>query len=170
MFFEVLSAINDPNQQATTSQLEHITQLVQKLANSQGVNPNQMQSMMTVLGSVLQPVLKQKQSQLGAGQLASMLGRTNDASVLTSIISPRQQQQLAEAVAQKTGMQASVAQTMLPQLLPIVMSLFNMGAPIPGSVGGTNSLLSAFLDGNRANNTDLGNVIRFAGRFLNVPN
>lgn len=170
MFFEVLSAINDPNQQATISQLEHITQSMQKLASSHGVNPHQMQSMMTVLGRVLQPALKQKQSQLGAGQLASMLGRTNDASVLTSIISPQMQQQLAETVAQRTGMQASVAQTMLPQLLPMVMSLFNMGAPTPDSVGGTNSLLSTFLDGKRDNNTDLGNVIRFAGRFLNTPN
>ena len=170
MFFEVLSAINDPNQQANISQLDQVTKSVQKLANSQGVNPSQMQLMMTVLGGALQPILKQKQSQLGAGQLASMLGRASDASVLTSIISPQLQQQLAQTVAQKTGMQASIAQAMLPQLLPIVMSLFNMGSPTPGSVGGTNSLLSTFLDSNRASNTDLGNVMKFAGRFLNTPN
>ena len=170
MFFEVLSAINDPNQQASIGQLEQVTKSVQQLAGSQGVNSNQMQSMMTVLGSALQPILKQKQSQLGAGQLASMLGRINDPSVLTSIISPQIQQQLVQAVAQKTGMQASIAQTMLPQLLPVVMNLLNMGAPTPGSVGGTNSLLSTFLEGNRASNTDLGNVMKFAGRFLNAPN
>ena len=170
MFFEVLSAINDPNQQATVSQLQQITQSVQTLASRQGVNPSQMQSMMTVLGSVLQPVLKQKQAQLGAGQLASMLGRINDVSGLASVISLQQQQQLAEAVANKTGMQASVARAMLPQLLPLVINLFNMGAPTPGSVGGTNSLLSTFLDSNRTSNTDLGNVMRFANRFLSPPN
>ena len=169
MFFEVLSAINDPNQQANISQLEQITTSVQRLAISQGVNPHQMQSMMTVLGGALQPILQQKQSQFGAGQLASMLGRTDDVSVLTSIISPQLQEQLAYTVAQKTGMQASTAQAMFPQLLPIVMKLFNMGAPTPGSIGGTNSLLSVFLDSNRGNNTDLGNVMKFAGRFLNTP-
>ncbi|ESA36445.1 hypothetical protein N836_00795 [Leptolyngbya sp. Heron Island J] len=170
MFFEVLSAINDPNQQASISQLEHITQSIEKVASSQGFNPHQMQLMMTILGGVLQPVLKQKQAQLGAGQLASMLGRSNDVSMLTAIISPQQQQQLAAAVANKTGMQAAVAQAMIPQLLPLVISLFNMGAPTPGSVGGTNSLLSTFLDSNRTSNTDLGNVMRFANRFLSPPN
>lgn len=170
MFFEVLSAINNPNQQANIGQLTQVTNSMQKLASSQGVNPNQMQSMMTVLGGALQPVLQQKQSQMGAGKLASMLGRSNDASVLTSIISPQIQQQLAQTVAQKTGMQASIAQAMLPQLLPVVMSLFNMGAPTPGSVGGTNSLLNAFVNTSRSNNSDLGNVMKFAGRFLNAPN
>ncbi|MEM9265325.1 MAG: DUF937 domain-containing protein [Cyanobacteria bacterium P01_F01_bin.13] len=170
MFFEVLSAINDPNKQASIGQLEQITNSVQQLAGSQGVNPSQMQSMMTVLGGALQPVLKQKQSQLGVGQLASMLGRTNEPSVLQSILSPEIQQQLVQMVSQKTGMQASVAQAILPKLLPMVMGLFNMGASEPGSVGSTNSLLSAFLDSNRANNSDLGNVMKFAGRFLNVPN
>lgn len=170
MFFEVLSAINNPNQQANVGQLDQVTRSVQKLANSQGVNSQQMQSMMTVLGSVLQPVLKQKQSQLGGGQLASMLGQSGDTSALSSIISSQMQQQLAQTVAKKTGMQASVAQAMLPQLLPVVMNLFNMGAPTPGSVGGTNSLLRAFLDDSRASNTDLGNVVKFANRFLNTPN
>ena len=170
MFFDVLSAINEPNQQATVSQLQQITQSVQTLASSQGINPSQLQSMMTVLGGALQPVLKQKQAQLGAGQLASMLGRISETSELASVISPQQQQQLAEAVANKTGMQASVAQTMLPQLLPLVINLFNMGAPTSGSVGRTNSLLSTFLDGNQTRNTDLGNVMKFAHRFLNSPN
>lgn len=170
MFFEVLSAINSPNQQANISQLEQVTQSVQQLASRQGVNSNQMQSMMTALGSALQPVLKQKQSQLGTGQLASMLGRTHDASVLQSIISPQLQQQLAQTIAQKTGMQASIAQVTLPQLLPMVIKLFNMGAPTPDSVGETNTLLDTFLDRHHSGNTDLGNVIKFAGRFLNTSN
>ena len=168
MFFEVLSAINNPNQQASVSQLKHITQSAQTIATSQGINPNQMQLIMTVLGSALQPILQQKQSQLGAGQLASVLDCAGDPSALTSIISPPQQQQLAQTVVQKTGMQPSVAQTLVPQLLPIVMHLFNMGAPTPGSVGGTNSLLSTFLDDKQPHNTDLGNVMKFAGRFLNA--
>lgn len=169
MFFEVLSAINDPNQQASIGQLEQVTKSVQQLAGSKGVNSNQMQSMMTILGGALQPILKQKQSQLGIGQLASMLGSTDGSSALASIMSPQIQQQLVQSVVQKTGMQASVAQAILPQLLPLVMKLFNMGSPTPKSVGGTNSLLTTFLTDNRTGNTDLGNVMKFAGRFLNAP-
>ena len=170
MFFEVLNAINDPNQQASTGQLEQIIKSIQQLASSQGVNPNQMQLMMTVLGSALNPVLKQKQSQLGAGQLISMLGRSHEESILTSIVPPQLQQQLSQTVAQKTGMKTSTAQSMLPQLLPIVMKLFNMGSPTSSHVGGENSLVSTFLNGKRANHTDLGEVMKFAERFLSANN
>ncbi|NEQ52904.1 MAG: DUF937 domain-containing protein [Leptolyngbya sp. SIO3F4] len=170
MFFEVLSAINDPNQQASVGQLEQVTKSVQQLASGNGINSNQMQSMMTILGAALQPILIQKQSQLGAGELVSMLGRSNDSSVLTSIISPQIQQQLIQTITQKTGIQSSIAQVILPKLLPVVIDLFNMGSPTSGSVGSTNPLLSAFLDSNHAKNTDLGNVVEFAGRFLNTPN
>ena len=169
MFFEVLSAINNPNQQASIGQLQQITQSAQTIASSHGINPNQMQLMMTILGNALQPILKQKQVQLGARQLASIVSRASDASVLASIIPLQQQQQLTQTVAQKIGMPAAVAQTLLPQMLPIVMTLFSMGTSTPGSVGATNSLLSAFLDDNRPDNTDLGKVITFAGRFLNAP-
>lgn len=169
MFFEVLSAINDPNQQASVNQLEQVVNSIQQVANSQGVNPNQMQSLMTVFGGALQPMLQQQQSQLGAGQLAFMLGRINEPSTLASILSPELQEQLIQTVTQKTGIQASIAQAMVPKLLPIVLGLFNMGSPTPGSVGSTNSLLSTFLDSSRVSSTDLGNVMKFAGRFLNVP-
>lgn len=168
MFFEILSAINNPNQQASVNQLDQVTKTVQQLAASQGVNPKQMQSMMTVLGSTLQPLLKQKQTQLGAGELASMLGGVDNASTVTSLIPPQLQQRLAQTIAQKTGMQIGVAQAILPQLLPVIMKLFNMGTPTPGSVENGNSLLNTFLDGNRSNSTDLGNVLKFADRFLNA--
>jgi hypothetical protein len=55
---------------------------------------------------------------------------------------------------------ASAIQSMLPALLPAIMGLLNMGA---GKTGGTNSLLSAFMGGGN----DLGDVFKFANRFLN---
>ena len=89
---------------------------LESTANSHSINPNQMQLMMTVLGNALQPILKQKQSQLEAGQLASMLERASDASMLASIIPL--QHPLTQTVAQLTGMPTAVAQTLLPQMLP----------------------------------------------------
>ena len=170
MFFEILSAINDPNQQASVSQLEQVIKSIQQLASNQGVNAQQMQSMMTVVGQALHPILQQKQSQMGMEQLASKLSIVRDRATLQSVITPETQQQLIQTIAQKTGMQANTAQTMLPQLLPLIMQLFQLGTPIPGSVNGTNALLSDFLNGNRTNSTDLGNVVKFAERFLNAPN
>ncbi|MEM9004180.1 MAG: DUF937 domain-containing protein [Cyanobacteria bacterium P01_F01_bin.86] len=173
MFFEVLSAINDPKKQASIDQLSQVTQSVQQLATSQGLNDTQMQSVMTALGGALQPVLKQKQPQLGGSQMATMLAQvagSGKAGVLQSLVTPQLQQQLAATVAQKTGINAGIVQAMVPHLLPVVMGLFNMGSPKPGAVGGGNPLLTAFLDSDRDGSTDLGDVMKFAGRFLNTPN
>jgi len=61
-------------------------------------------------------------------------------------------------------------QSMMPQLLSAAMGLFQMGSPKPGTAAmGGNPLLNVFLDGNRDGATDLGDVMKFAGRFLNAP-
>ncbi|MEO1299177.1 MAG: DUF937 domain-containing protein [Cyanobacteria bacterium J06636_16] len=173
MFFEVLSAINDPKKQASIGQLSQLTQSVQQLGANNGLSDTQMLSMMTALGGALQPALKQQQPKLGgSSQMANMLGQlagSGKAAALQSMIPPQIQQQIAQTVAQKTGLNASMVQGMLPQLLPVVMGLFNMGSSKPGVGGGGNPLLNAFLDSNRDGSTDLGDVMKFAGRFLNAP-
>lgn len=173
MFFEVLSAINNPKQQASIEQLSQVTQSVQQLTSSQGLDNHQMQAMMTALGEALQPALKQQQPQLSDKQLVNLLGQLSDSNqttALQSLIPPDLQQQLAQTVAQKTNLNATMLQSMLPQLLPVVMGLFNMGAAKSGTAGNENPILAAFLNGNRAGSTDLGDVMKFADRFLNGPN
>lgn len=174
MFFEVLSAINDPDKQASIAQLSQMTSSVHKLGASQGLSDNQMQSMMTALGGALQPVLKQKKSKIGgmagmAGILSKVAG-TGNTMGLQAMIPSQIQQELAQTVAQKTGMNATMVQVMLPQLLPAVMGLFNMGSPKPGSDDDSNPLLKTFLESDRDRDTDLGSVVKFAGRFLNASN
>ena len=178
MFFEVLSVINDPNRQASIEQLSQVQASVQKLAKSQDLETDQMQSMMTALGGSLRPILQQQQSQLSTGNsLTSILGQLTDTdtdtdttAALESLIPPQLQQQMAQVVAQKTGMNADTIQSLLPQLLPVVMELLNMGASKPGSSDGdTNPLVAAFLDSDRDGDADLGNVMKLVDRFLNGP-
>ncbi len=176
MFFEMLSAINDPNKQGSIEQLSQITNTVQQLGKSQGVNSDQMSSMLSAFGGALQPALKQQSTQLGGNQLMNMLnqftgGGNSSAAAIASMIPAPMQQQIAQAVASKTGMNPTMVQAMLPQLLNSTMSLFKMGAPKPGAAAvGGNPLLNAFLDADRSGSTDLGDVMKFAGRFLNAPN
>lgn len=169
IFFETLQAINNPQQQASVEQLSKVNTSFQQLANSQGMNTNQMQSMLTALGGALQPVLKQQRQTLGNSQMDSMLqsiGGAGGATALQSMIPPQLQQQLARTVATRTGMNPTLIQTMLPQVLPAVMGLFNMGSTKPGSSAAGNPIVNAFLDSNRDGNTDLGDVMKFANRFL----
>ncbi|MBD2089119.1 DUF937 domain-containing protein [Microcoleus sp. FACHB-1515] len=168
LFFDVLSAINNPNQQASVSQLESITNSIQQVASSQGFDAAKTQSVLSALGSVLRPTLAQQQGVMGSNQLEDLLGRvgagTNTAA-MSSLFPPQIQQQLIQGVAQKTGISPNLLQSMLPTLIPAVLGLLGMGASKPGAPGG-NPLLTAFLNGDRDGNTNLGDVFKFASRFL----
>ncbi|MFN6572445.1 DUF937 domain-containing protein [Dendronalium sp. ChiSLP03b] len=170
IFFDVLSAINNPNQQGSLTQLESITNSIQQVATSRGIQPSQMQNVMSALGSVLSPVLRQ-QSTPGGSQLQNLIDRfagsgTMGASGLQSLLSPQLQQQIVQTVSQRSGISPNVIQAALPTLSSAVLVLLNMGATKPGTPGG-NSILSTFLDSDRDGNTDLGEVLKFANRFLN---
>jgi hypothetical protein len=165
LFFDLLSSINNPNQQGSVSQLEGITSTMQQLATSQGIDSNKMQSILGAAGGLISSALLSRQGSLPAeGQLGNMLGQITGtgapATALSSLFPPQVQQQLVQGIAQKVGINASTIQGMLPTLLPAVMGLLNMGA---GKGGGTNAVLSSFLSGNN----DLGEVFKFANRFLN---
>lgn len=172
MFFDVLSAINNPNQQANVPQLESITNSIQQVVTSQGIDAGKTQALMSALGGFLRPALKQQQSAMGGGQLENLLGRLGTgagtaagASAISSIFPPQMQQQMIQAIAQKTGLSPNMLQGAMPILIPAVLGLLSMGANKPGASGG-NPLLSSFLDSDRDGDTDLGDVFKFATRFL----
>jgi hypothetical protein len=170
LFFDLLSSINDPNQKASVSQLESIMGPVQQLSQSTGIPASQMQGVMSSLGAVLRPALQQKQSTLGAGQMDNMLGQMlasgTGASMLSSFLTPQSQQQIAQVVAQKTGLSPNMIQAALPTLIPAVLGLLGMGTPNSGAQGG-NPILNSFLNSKKDSDVDLGMVMKYAGRFLN---
>jgi hypothetical protein len=172
LFFDVLSSINNPNQQGSIDQLSSVVNSVQELAGSQGLNNDQVGSLLNALGGALQPALKQQASTIGPGQLEGLLGKlggAGGAAALASAIPPQLQEQLIQTVAQKSGLNAGLIQSLLPQLLPVVVGLLGLGAAKPGSAGGGNPLLGAFLNAGAPGTTDLGTVVKFANRFLNPP-
>uniref|UniRef100_A0A832H6P0 DUF937 domain-containing protein n=1 Tax=Oscillatoriales cyanobacterium SpSt-402 TaxID=2282168 RepID=A0A832H6P0_9CYAN len=169
LFFDVLSSINNPDQQGSVAQLESITGTIQQLATSQGLDTTKLQSVLTAVGGLLGPALKQQQTSLPSnsplGNLVNQVSTTGaPAAALQSLFPPQLQQQLIQGIAQKTGINASTIQGLLPSLLPAIMGLLNMGANKSGS--GVNPLLNAFLSGGDST-TDLGDVFKFANRFLN---
>lgn len=168
IFFDLLSAINNPNQQASVGQLETLAGQVSQLATSSGIKPDQLQGVMSVLGKTLQPALKQ-QSGMGGGLLESLMGQVvnsgGGAGALQSLLPAGAQQQMIQAVAQKVGLNSDVIGNVLPTLLPIVMGFFNMGSSTPGTAG-ANPMLKAFLDSDQDGDMDLGDMLKMANRFL----
>ncbi|MBD6620395.1 DUF937 domain-containing protein [Komarekiella sp. 'clone 1'] len=169
LFFDVLSAINNPNQQGSVTQLESITNSIQQLIVSRGIQPSQVQNVMSVLGNALRPVLKQQQSALGSNQFQNLIGQVAGSGMGASslqLLTPQLQQQIVQTVSQRTGLSPNVIQAALPALTSGVLALLNMGSTKPGTLG-SNPLLNSFLDSDRDGNTDMGDVLKFANRFLN---
>jgi hypothetical protein len=174
LFFDVLSAINNPNQQGSAAQLAAITNSLQELSTGRGVQPSTMQAVLSALGGAMRPSLRQQRTVMGSNQLDNLisrgLGGSMMVSVMQSLFPPQAQQQLVEGIAQKTGLSPNAIQSMLPTLLSVVLGILSMGARKPGvTTGSANPLLSAFLDGDLDGDADLGDVFKFASRFLNAP-
>ncbi|MBW4687605.1 MAG: DUF937 domain-containing protein [Komarekiella atlantica HA4396-MV6] len=168
LFFDVLSAINNPNQQGSVAQLESIINSMQQVIVSRGIQPSQVQNVMSVLGNVLRPALKQQQSALGSNQFQNLIGQAAGSGMGASglqLLTPQLQQQIVQTVSQRTGLSPNVIQAALPTLISGVLGLLNMGSTT-GSLG-SNPLLNSFLDSDRDGNTDMGDVLKFANRFLN---
>ncbi len=178
LFFDVLSAVNNPNQNASVDQLSSVAGTVQQLASQHGVEPSAMQGILSGLGGAMRPALQQQATGGGLGdlmgQLASSqltgggggLGNMGNMGGLAAMITP----QLIQGLSQKTGVNSGALQSMLPALIPVVMQFLNMGASkTGGSAAGLadNPLLKSFLDGDRDGDVDLGDVFKFTGRFLN---
>jgi len=173
LFFEVLSSINNPAQTGSVDQLSTIMNTVQQLGASHGVDSSTMQTALSTLGGLIGPALKQQGLTSGNQALGSLVGQfagmsAGNAGSLPSFLTPQLQQQVIQTIAQTTGLDSGTLQALLPGLVSAVMSLLNMGATAPGAQG-SNQILNAFLDGDRDGDTDLGDVFKFAGRFLNVP-
>jgi hypothetical protein len=169
LFFDVLNSINDPKQGGSVDQLSGVMDSIQQLTGKQGMNATATQALMSALSGPLKSALQQ-QSTTGGGLndlIGQFAGGNPSVSAVQSLFPPQMQQQMIQGVAQKTGMSPSLLQSVLPTLLPAVMGILNMGRPnVPGARGG-NPILNTFLDSDRDGDTDLGDVFKFAGRFLN---
>ncbi|MEB3357291.1 MAG: hypothetical protein VKK04_11245 [Synechococcales bacterium] len=169
LFFDVLCSINNPELQGSVAHLETLTTGIQKAGADRGIEASKLQDVLSALGGVVAPILQKQQGLTGFGQLDSVIGQVaagGAASSIQSIFPPQLQQQIAQAVAQKTGIGANTLQAMLPSLLPAIIGILGMGTSKSGT-GGSNPLLTTFL--NKGGDHDLGMVFKYANRFLNPP-
>lgn len=165
MFFEILNSINDPHRQGSVDQLASIMSDIQRLQQQQNLDANTTQKLMSAVGPAMQSVLKQQPE---GGQYLTQLSIDANAAAMQTLFTPAMQTQIAQGMVQKTGMCSGLIQSIVPALLPLVCQLFNMGASQPGMNGhSTNHVLDLFMKGDD-DKADLGDVFKFAGRFLSL--
>ncbi|MEM8602381.1 MAG: hypothetical protein AAGF24_00910 [Cyanobacteria bacterium P01_H01_bin.121] len=174
LFDQIAGAISNPQAQASTGQLGSLLGVVQQLAGNQTANDTQTQAVMSVVGSFLRSSLQQQRSSQGAQQVEQVIdsygGTTPNAAAVQALLSPQQQQQLAQTASAKTGLDAQMIQSMLPALIPVALNFLKMGsANAPNQAApqtGGNSVLNSFLDADGDGDVDMGDMLANAQRFL----
>lgn len=176
LFDQILTAVNNPNQQASPDQLGTILNTVQQLSNRQGLNSSTTQTALSVVGGYVRSALQQQRATRGPGQaeaIVNQFGGTNpNPSALDALFTPNQQQQVAQDVSRRTGINANQVIALLPVLVPIVLNLLKQGSQQSGSpssttASGDNTVLNGFLDADGDGDVDVGDAMSLAGRFLN---
>ncbi len=170
LFDQIINAIDSPNQQGSTGQLGDIINTVQQLSNNTGTNPSTMETALGVVGNYVRSALQEKQANYGNQEAQAVVnqysGTSPNPQAVNSLFSLGMQQQVADAVAQRTGLNAGMVQQLLPLLVPLVLNLLRSGANSQNPQGGGNSVLNSFLDSDRDGDVDIVDAIQMASRYL----
>jgi hypothetical protein len=170
LFFDILSAINHPNQQGSVEQLKVIVSNARQLGSRHGFDDSMLQTLLSVVGEFLRPVLRQS-AVIGSVASEALIRQAVDtasnygAASLPAFLTSERQQQLLQALAQRTGLSNMTLQAVLPGLLTVALGFLNLGTGT-SRTSGANPVLKSFLTTDRQENADLGEVFKFANRFL----
>lgn len=171
LFDQILGAMDNPNQQASPNQLGSILGAVQQLSGNQGVDAGTTQLAMSVLGGYVRSALQDVRSESGDAQAQQVVnefsGTDPNPDAVQSLFGGGQLAQIVQDIAQKTGLNNSTVQAMIPVLVPIVLNLLQTGSNAQNPAQGGNSVLSAFLDADGDGDVDMTDTMSMASRFLN---
>ncbi|NJN87375.1 MAG: hypothetical protein HC881_15050 [Leptolyngbyaceae cyanobacterium SL_7_1] len=173
LFDQILSAIDNPNQQASSNQMGEILSAVQQLSSTQGANASATQTALSMVGGYVRNALQQQRASGGEAQVDAIVnqyaGTRPNPSAVQALFPSAQQQQITQAITDRTGLSPAVVQMLIAAAVPIVLNLLSSGATKSPTPGGTsnNSVLNVFLDSDGDGDVDMADTIAMAGRFFN---
>ena len=169
IFNQILSAIDDPQKEASGNQLGAILDTVQQLSGNNNASPDAIQSAMSMVGSYTKSALQEQRSQGGAAQvnqLINQFGGTNaNSQILSTLFSGNQLQNMIQQISSRTGLNARTIQSLLPILVPLVLNLLKTGNN-KGNAQANNSVASTFLDADGDGDVDMTDALSMASRYL----
>ena len=171
LFDQIVSALNDPDLQANTGQLDSIINTVQQVAHDTGVSPQTSEAALSMLGSYVRSSLQQQRASQGQETVQDIVNQYSgigaSQAAVNQVFSPQQQTQVAEAISQRTGINSNTLKRLLPILVPLVLNLLQTGSNTRNPRQGNNPVLSGFLDADGDGDVDIADAMRLAGRYLN---
>ncbi len=174
MFDVIAGAIANPATQGSNSQVASILGAVQQMAGQQqGMSAAATPALMSTVGNFVRSSLQDKRQTQGDNAVENLIGQfagtSPNADAVQALFNPGQQEEVAGAVASKTGMNSQAVMALLPMLVPLVLNLLKTGSSKAGTAGAAatgNPVLSAFLDNDGDGDVDLGDLMSKASRFL----
>ncbi|NJM56510.1 MAG: DUF937 domain-containing protein [Synechococcales cyanobacterium RU_4_20] len=171
MFDVIAGAIANPNTQGSNSQVASILGAVQQMAGQQqGMSAAATPALMSTVGSFVRSSLQEKRQTQGDNVVENLInqfaGTSPNTNAVQALFNQGQQQEVAGAVANKTGMTSQAVLAVLPLLVPLVLNLLKTGSSKAGAAATGNPVLSAFLDKDGDGDVDLGDLMSQASRFM----
>ncbi len=169
LFDQVMKAVADPSKQASIGQLTQILGSAKQIANENNADADTMQQAMSVIGGFVRSSLKDTRKAQGddAAQALIEEGSNNGAAVISKLFNNAQLAEMISAVAQRTNLNSSQVQQILPVALPLVMKFLSSGNAKGGAAKtSSNPVLTAFLDGDGDGDVDMGDLLGMAGKFM----
>jgi hypothetical protein len=169
IFEQIISAIDNPDREASTNQLGSILDTVQQLSANHQTKPDAIQSAMSIVGSYTKSALQQKRSSgdlTEINQLVNQFGGTQaNSQVLSALFSNSQLQDMVKQISLRTGLNSQTILSLLPILVPLVLNLLKTGNK-KGNVQAQNPVVNGFLDSDADGDVDLTDAMKMASRYL----
>ncbi|NES78828.1 MULTISPECIES: DUF937 domain-containing protein [Okeania] len=170
LFDQIVGAINNPNQEASTSQLSSILGTVQQLSGNLGGDSGATQVAMSMLGGYVRSALQQKREESGNGAVQAIInqfaGTDPNPQAVESLFSANQITGIVQSISEKTGFDLSQIQNLLPTLVPLILNLLKTGNDTQNPNQASNNVLNSFLDADGDGDVDISDMMGMASRFL----
>lgn len=169
LFNQIINALDNPEQEASTNQLNNILDTVQQLSGNYQTQPSAIESAMSVVGNFTRSALKEQRNQKGEAQVQQLIngfaGNQASSQALNALFSSSQLQTMIQQISGRTGLNARSIQGMLPILVPLVLNMLKTGRNTRTAQAG-NPVLNSFLDTDGDGDVDVADAMRMASRYL----
>lgn len=169
LFDQIINAIDNPSQQASSGQLGDILSTVNQLSNNANTDPSTVQTVLSVVGNYARSALQDKRVHEGdrqTQQFVNQFGGTQPSTQAVQLLfNAPQIQQIVQEVSSRTGLSSGTIQSMLPFLVPIVLKFLQSGSNAQNPQG-SNPVLNSFLDADNDGDVDIADAMQMAGRYL----
>lgn len=196
-FFDVLvSSIQDPQSGTQKSDLEGLLGALlggqpgaaAQPAPARQIPPGAAEGLAGTIGSMLKPALREAGQQGGIQGIDALLGslkqNANSPQALERTLGRQRMEQMVNQAQQKSGLPMDTIMSMLPVIIPALVSLLQSGARTGGGAGmppgpqagatagdplaglASNPLLKGFLDSDGDGDVDMADLVRLGSRFL----